>query len=292
MERERTKRVLWKAAMAILGVIVAALSWILNITGLWNPATSIPGVILGLAIAIVSIYQRFYGYEEKIDGFEDSRPKLIPRTRAGIFPANYLGTTTTTTTTITTITTHNPYVLNNFKVVGNKPEYEWLEDTVENEANKCWFALIDFYNEPIEPTEKSVAREVSAHIIYYDKDCKPRIKDEGISGRWWTNEEVAFSDKPRQELERTNIFPATQGVTLAVACMGVKESAIYGYNNESHEDKNFKKREFSLGLGSYYIHVILAGINLKRTDFWFSVWHDKHSGKLMIETINKPKCMK
>lgn len=291
MEKERAKRVLWKAAIAIVGVVVAALSWILNITGFWNPATSIPGVILGLAITIVSIYQRFYGYEEKIDAFEDSRPKLIPKTRVGIFPANYLGTTTTSTTT--TITTHNPFRLNNFRTIGDKAEYEWLnEDTVESETNKCWFALVDFYNEPIEPTPNSVASEVSAHITYYDKDCKPRIKDEGISGRWWTNEEVAFSDKPRQELERTNIFPATQGVTLAVACMGVRESAIYGYNNESHEDKNFKKREFSLGLGTYYIHVVLAGINLKRTDFWFSVWHDKHTGKLMIESIHKPDGLK
>jgi len=291
MEKERAKRVLWKAAIAIVGVAVAALSWILNITGFWNPATSIPGVILGLAITIVSIYQRFYGYEEKIDAFEDSRPKLIPKTRVGIFPANYLGTTTTSTTT--TVTTHNPYRLNNFGTIGNKTQYEWLnEDTVESEINKCWFALVDFYNEPIEPTPNSVASEVSAHITYYDKDFKPRIKDEGISGRWWTNEEVAFSDKRRQELERTIIFPATQGVTLAVACMGVKESAIYGYNNESHEDKNFKKREFSLGLGTYYIHVVLAGINLKRTGFWFSVWHDKHTDKLMIESIQKPDGLK
>jgi hypothetical protein len=287
MEKERAKQVLWKAAIAILGVIVSALSWILNIAGIWNLATSIPGVVIGLLISVLSIYQRFYGYEEKIDAFENSKPKIVPKTKVGIFPSNYLGTSTTTTTT--TVTTHNPYLLSNFKVVDNKPKYEWLnDDNAENESNKCWFALVDFYNQPFEPIDRSVAREVSAHITYYDKELKPRIKDDGISGRWWTNEEVAFSDKPRQELERTNIFPGTQGVTLALACMGIRESAIYGYNNESHENKDFKKQEFSLGRGSYYINVILAGINLNPTQFWFSVWCDKDSGELKIKPINKP----
>jgi hypothetical protein len=66
--------------------------------------------------------------------------------------------------------------------------------------------------------------------------------------------------------------------------MGTKESVIYGYNNENHKDKDFKKQEFSLGLGMYYIHVILGGVNLQQIDFWFSIWRDTISGKLEINS--------
>lgn len=106
---------------------------------------------------------------------------------------------------------------------------------------------------------------------------------------WWSNEEVALSDKPRKELERTDILPNSQAVTLALACMGVGELEIYGYNNDNHEHKNFKKTEFTLGPGLYYIHVLLSGIHLKPTDFWFEVWRDTMSGDLKIKKIEKPR---
>ena len=140
----------------------------------------------------------------------------------------------------------------------------------------------------IEREDSSVAREVTAHLTYYDKDYNPKIKSDGISGRWWSNEEVGLSNKPRRELERTDIFPGTQPATLALACMVVKESAIYGYNNDNHANKNFQRQEFSLGLGVHYVCVILDGIHLNTTEFWFRIWRDTGTGELKVEKSEKP----
>ena len=93
-------------------------------------------------------------------------------------------------------------------------------------------------------------------------------------------------------MERTDIYPGPQGVILALACMGTKDSAIYAYNNENHYAKDFKKQDFALGLQGYNIHVVLAGIHLEETEFWFYVWRDTGSEELKIRLIDKPDCMR
>jgi len=282
MDEKRKQQILRKTAVSMTGIILSALSWILSIVGFLNPVVSIAGVLVGLLISGITIFKSIYEYEEKIDGFENARPEIVPKPRNGIFPANTLGATATTHTT------HSSQVVERIELKDSRANFVFSSEN----GSECWFALVDFYNKPIEPIDRSVAREVSAHITYYDKECKPRINKDGISGRWWSNEEVAISNKPRRELERTDIFPGEQGVTLVLACMGIKESAIYGFNNDNHEYKDYKKSEFSLGMGSYYIKVVLAGINLKETEFWFSIWRDISSGELKIERIKKPDCVR
>src|SRR5258708_32183108 len=223
----------------MIGIIIAAVGWIVYAIGLLSTWPAIGISIVGIGIYFAFAFQRTYQYEEKIDNFENSRPRIIPKPNHGVYPVFPLENAGNVSTT------HSPNMVISPRVV----DVDFMKFTVEQtteipdseKVNQSWFALVDFYNQPIEHTENSVAREVTAHVTYYDKDCKTRIKNDGIPGRWWSNEEVAVSNKPRRELERTDILPGTQPVVLALACMGTKESAIYGYNNDNHEYKDFKK---------------------------------------------------
>jgi hypothetical protein len=293
MNKNRANRVFLKTLWAMMGLILSTVSWLLNIR-IW----SVIGISIGLLITGIVIYYYFYKYEEKIDAFEDSSPNLIPSARCAVFPVFPYDLVTTTTTTASSESS--------LRFLKSDYSYPWLEnkefsglgadptsDLVDLEKpNQAWFALVEFRNQPIEPIERSVAKDVSALVTYYDKELKPQIRESGISGRWWSNEEVARSNKPRRELERTEILTNTQPVILALACMGVRDSAIYAYNNENHEYKDFKKAEFSLGLGIKYVHVLLSGINLPPTNFWFSISRDTKSMELKIKQINKPKDIK
>lgn len=216
----------------------------------------------GVWILLVGVVIQIYVLYSELEKVNNSLPNIVAEPRIDIRPVQSIETTTTTNTS----TTH----VNGVEVLEEKKE--------------CFFALVDLYNRPHDPTPNSVAKSVSALITYYDKDGKIRISEKGISGRWWSISEVRLGED-RREKEKTDIEPNTQPAILALACMGVRESAIYAYNNENHDFKDFKKQEFSLGLSNYHIHVVLAGINLKRTEFWFEVWRDTNSGKLDVKLI-------
>ena len=289
MNNKRIGKVLRKSAVEVIGLVIAAFGWILNFGALSSTVLTFVGII----IWGVSAFYRTYQYEEKIDAFENSKPNLERSSRCAVFPVNPVGgETTTTSTTVTTSSLGiNPLEFPDWLRANSwrDPSSDLVDYKKENQG---WFALVEFRNKPIESVDKSVAREVSAHIYYYDKNREPRINQKGISGRWWSNEELAFSNKPRRELERTGIYPNSQPVTLALAYMGTKGSVIYGYNNDNHQYKDFKKDEFSLGLGSYFIHVVLSGINLNPQHYWFEVWKDKQSRELRIKDIEKPNGIK
>lgn len=285
----RAKTVFKKAWREMLAIIITIIGGVIAIFDASNKIIAAILVVFGLLVLVYEVYQKYYDYEEKIDSFENSRPNLERSSRCAVFPVNPIGSETTTTAT--TLTFSSPD-MKSLEIPDWLRPNSWRDpssDLVDYEKdNQGWFALVEFRNKPIESIDKSVAREVSAHIYYYDKSNEPRINQKGISGRWWSNEEVALSNKPRRELERTDIYPNSQPVIFALAFMGTKGSVIYGYNNDNHRYKEFKKDEFSLGLGSYFIHVVLSGINLNPQHYWFEVWKDKQSRELRIKDIEKP----
>lgn len=257
MDKKRSTKLFNKKAWGeIVSASVTAVSVILDATGV---AEDIPFqylALIGFCVFSILVYNRMGKYIEKNDLFENARPLIIPESprvvehdvyRRQLDTEEVVNTTTTTTTTIF------------HRVVS------------EEKKERYGFVVVDFRNSPIESTEFSVAKDVAAWITYYkDGSITPLIND--IPGRWWNKHELNLGEDPA-ELERIDINPNRQKVTLALAFKGKNERVLYAYNNDSHKAgaKEFRRPEFLLGSGKYRVKVVLAGVHLKDSEYEFFI---------------------
>lgn len=127
---------------------------------------------------------------------------------------------------------------------------------------QAWFA-----NNPIWPTESSVAREVTAKVFLYSSDDQPVLD---YYGQWADSsapDNVGFNNF----LERVNIPPGHLRAKLLVALKYPSDSDSYGFTREGFRSSgDGRARRYAIPVGDYKVRVHLCGIGIDR-EYWFNL---------------------
>lgn len=132
-----------------------------------------------------------------------------------------------------------------------------------------------------EPTDKSEARQVVAHITYCNTDRSPLYRS--MVARWSDMPEVGRGFTPVQ-LHQIDMPPNGLPFRIDVAIKHPKERDAYGWNNESDQNSEVQERRdarFRLPPGTYEVRVELTGVNARET-FWLTLTNNGRGKPMQV----------
>jgi len=133
------------------------------------------------------------------------------------------------------------------------------------------FALARFANDPEgEPTSRSSANKVVAHVTYCDAQGRPLYPR--MVGRWGDSTEVNRGGK-LPEISQMDFPPNGLPLKVDIAIKYLRERDAYGWNDDSDQNSEVRGRRdfrYKLPPGAYEIRVDLRGLNVRAT-YWLAL---------------------
>ena len=154
-----------------------------------------------------------------------------------------------------------------FRAIAGFWKFDYIDSdgTVMHQSNYPFTSLVlDIENDPIRPTAKSVATDITARLTFFYDETGEELFD--FEGRWSDSLQPPMLPKDRTPAElKTATIPIGARRRLDMVMKYNHEAVCYGVNNDSYSYDMAQNRAWRLGWGDYSVRVRLRGANVDQT---------------------------
>ena len=172
-------------------------------------------------------------------------------------------------------------------------EYREYPLFVVNTGQPIYHALqVWFKNKPRIPTDDSVAKDVTAKVIFYDRKTRGKLE---IYGCFIKAEAFDFAGNVEFLEKIDNWSPNDEPRKLQISLKWLGDESAYGFAIGGLIASKGDGRELAKEIkkGTHYVKVELKGIRVDQAPFWFILENPGQKGVLSLtDPIKKPDLYK